>query len=283
MNTEVANMINEANTTAALNNAVEKALRTESAVPVLVTNGNGVSIESLEGYLPVRTRYRELFSTDDAASFVAYVKQWAGKQPESVPMIFITPEKIRCYLNLGSEKSPGHGDHKASFSYQSTHALKWLRDLSGKRYEQEEFLSKLEFGIANITAFVSSAGAQISCSAGMSAIRRITAQTLTEVEKVLSDFSSETTSFEQIQISSKAGHIPIKMICKLKPFAILDTVDVEVRIRVNAINGRVTFMVIWDAEEQDVEYYKAMLMAYITSQLDGCDPSPIIYRGEISL
>lgn len=177
---------------------------------------NRTDVQDLERFLPHRTRFRALFSTNALNAYLRYLEsRILDGQVTGTPIVTIEPDDYRttAYLNLGTQEQPGHGDDKTIFIPDKTAAFKALQWALEKTFDQRELAEWLEEWGEHITPlnrYAQSDGEAVmtepvALSRAVSVVRGITVEQACSSTSEVEDFGETRSSMASINAKSKNG------------------------------------------------------------------------------
>lgn len=158
----------------------------------------GMSLESLEEFRPLRNRYRGTFDTGSLDDFAEYMRDHGPGQC-FVNAAFMS---ARAFLNLGTDKEPGHGDHTAVLSLEKTAPYKAALAVNGSRMSQQQLAEWLEDWHEIMTAY-DEAGNSIELRRAIMGVRRITIEAIRREEHTTENMRASRSAMEDIEAKSK--------------------------------------------------------------------------------
>jgi len=225
----------------------------------------GVSLQSIEGHLPGRTRFRGRLTTDSIPDFVTYVKDRKGGHG------FIDTSKLGAtvFFNLGDAVDPGHADHTARLTLQATPAYLAMLAAGGKAFSQRDALDFIEDWAHVIGAHnVSDDGAfsPIPLPRAIAAIRKVKIKAESTTEQTEGNFQQSRSVLESVAASSDEG-LPDVLSFRTEPYLGLPERTFHLRVSVST-TGRepsLRFRVIGLEQEQDeiAKQFKALLLGEV--------------------
>lgn len=272
MDSTAIQQIQQAEATTASNTALAESLG-RTAVMALHKN---FELTSLEQYLPNRQRFRGRMTTSVIDDFVRYVKAngWVGST------CFINPEKMtaNAIFNLGNHYEPGHADFTALLKLDMTAEYKELLKYNGQPMPQKVFAEWAE-DWRELIAFHDSEGSTIPASRAISAIRRLTIESVRKENHEVGDFNASRSALESIEAKSDDG-IPAGFKFTCNPYNGLPTHYFQCRVSI--LKGgeapRLTFRVV--QLELETERLSEIFMKILDDRFVETDLE--IYRGDFA-
>lgn len=189
----------------------------------------GMSLESLEEFRPLRNRYRGTFDTGSLDDFAEYMRDHGPGQC-FVNAAFMS---ARAFLNLGTDKEPGHGDHIAVLSLEATAPYKAAQAVNGVKMSQQQIAEWLE----DWNAFLSASdadGNNIEMRRAITAVRRITIEASRKEEHTTENMRASRSAMEDIEAKSKDG-LPAEFHVRCEPY--LGLGEMVLRLRLSVLAG----------------------------------------------
>lgn len=204
-----------------------------------------VKIQSLEGLMVNRSRYRGTFASHLIAEFASYAATFPGGAT------FVDQDKVsaRAFFNLGTTEEPGHGDHYADVKLQATAPFLAFRAVVTKQLSQKALAEWMEEWAPYLTAF-DGAGITLHFGQAVAAVRRITIGAKKEITTSQGDFSASRTGFEQIEARSEE-QLPAGFRFESAPYHGLDSRSFELRLSV--ITGDEPRLVLRDVRFEEAQ------------------------------
>lgn len=171
-----------------------------SDIAVLPSGYNVVNLEKFNLY---RDRFRGCMSTTSIADFVRYSIQNAelGTIPAGC---FINANEMEAVsiFNIGTIDAPGHADNTASIALKKTAPFRAVLDINGRKNRQKELAEWLEDWRDYLLAFDAD-GKVMSIKQAVSAIRRISIESMSTSDHEDQDFSAKRSVMESVEAKSK--------------------------------------------------------------------------------
>lgn len=189
----------DAMTEAAAIRAAHQAINESLNVVGLLPLPDNFKVHDLEHTLDYRRRARGTMNTTHLGSFVGYANEHAHFGATT----FVDQLNMRAVavLNLGAPGSAGHADNLAIFTAQKTASFKALESVTSGQKTQLEVAEWLE-DWADLTQCSDDAGPIVHKKA-VSAVRRITIESLRKQESTEESLSASRSAFESVSASSK--------------------------------------------------------------------------------
>lgn len=162
----------------------------------------GMSIHSIEQYMPQRANYRGTLSTHLPAEFARYVTDHGGT-------VFIDGEDMRAaaIFDLGTTEKPGHCRHQAKLALRKTSAYTALLELASARggaLSQRDLSDWLEDWRDNLRA-LSQAGEEMHIMQAVKAVRTVTIESVTKLNSTIHETGASRSAFEEVEAKSEVG------------------------------------------------------------------------------
>ncbi|WP_140921038.1 YfdQ family protein [Limnobaculum xujianqingii] len=185
-----------------------------SDIAVLPSGYNVVNLEKFNLY---RDRFRGCMSTTSIDDFVRYSIQTADFEA-SPAGCFINADAMEAVsiFNLGNVANPGHADNTASIALKKTAPFRALLDINGRKNRQKDLAEWLEDWKEYLLAF-DAEGAEKSIQQAVSAIRRITIESISSSDHEDQDFSAKRSVMESVEAKSKEV-MPVAFEFKCVPY-----------------------------------------------------------------
>jgi uncharacterized protein YfdQ (DUF2303 family) len=212
----------------------------ETAIPALA-NGNG-QIITVEHLMPSRARYRGTFVAGNLEALGQYVRKHTTHGGTEV---YVSTDNknltARAFLNLGSAKSPGHGDWQAVANLTPSKAFLDLCAMTVQRLSQKQLAEYVEDYAQSIVA-LDSAGDYIPLAAALASIRSMTIARASELSSTVGDMAHNLSAMEQVEARAKAGSVPATLRVTLEPYDGMLSRSIDLRLGVSTGDEKVTFV-----------------------------------------
>lgn len=229
------------------------ANKLETPTPAIVLGGNVVSLEHLQDG---RSRFRGKLVTNSLADFVHYVKRDHGAGPDSRASVFVDAAKLSAtaFFNLGDYQSPGHADHRAELSLDSTAAYKAVAAAHGLRTDQRGLSEWLEEWAPHLDV-LDEHGNTMSTLAAIVAVRSVKVKATSEAATTVGSFAANRTAMEDIEAKATAGSaLPGRIKFTFVPALGLAEQTADLRLYLSAKpEEKPHFFVKWIGREQVIE------------------------------
>jgi len=210
---------------------------------VVITKDNE-KITSLEGYAPLRNRFRGSLSTNVLSELVSYTKKRQKiiseapdqKTFDTIISGFINASSLsaKMFFNLGDVEYPGHADDTANLSMIPLAAYAALNKINGQRLEQREAAEWMEEWNSYLGA-TGAGGSYISISNAINSIRKIKITEKRETETQARNLGHTKTALEEIDAKNDDG-LPEFLSFQCTPY--LGFAVREFRLRVSIITSK---------------------------------------------
>lgn len=175
------------------------------------------TVHDLEKYLPNRRRARGSMSTPNCDDFASYVVE----HKQAGASAFIDQQQMRAVavLNLGNPGSPGHADNLATFAPEETAAYIELLKISNNGHFNQAKVAEFfeDFGECMQFFGGQDANEKMSTALAVSAIRKITIESLKKIESEEQSLRATRGTFESIG-AANAEKIPTRIHFKCEPY-----------------------------------------------------------------
>ena len=223
---------------------------------------DGMSLHSIEQYLPQRASFRGTLSTHLPAEFAGYVKQHGGT-------VFIDGEDMRAaaIFDLGTSAQPGHCRHQAKLALRKTSAYSALLELAGGRCQlsQRDLSDWLEDWRDQLTP-LDQQGSDMHIMQAVKAVRTVTIESVSKLNSTVHETGASRSAFEEVEAKSEVG-LPHGFIFRCIPFDGLPERAFSVRLNVLTSGQAPIFkprIVQLEAQQESIaEDFKALVSAAI--------------------
>lgn len=175
------------------------------------------TVHDLEKFLPNRRRARGNMSTPNCEDFASYVVA----HKEAGASAFIDQQQMRAVavLNLGAPGEPGHADNLATFAPEKTSAYIELLKVANNGHCSQARIAEFfeDFGECMQFFGGQDAGEKMSTSLAVSAIRKITIESMKKIESEEQSLRATRGTFESIG-AANAEKIPVRIHFKCEPY-----------------------------------------------------------------
>lgn len=159
-------------------------------------------VKSLESLNDGRFRFRGKLSTTSIADFVRYSSAYSEGQPGASCFIDADNMCATSVFNLGTLESAGHADNTAAIALKKTAPFCALLDFNGEKSRQKQLAEWLEDWSDFLTAFDAD-GKVLPIKQAVSAIRRITIESVQSADHEDADFSGKQSLMQSVEAKSK--------------------------------------------------------------------------------
>lgn len=197
------------------------------AIGHVVALPEGMSLHSIEQYLPRRAHFRGLLSTHLPDEFANYVKAHGGT-------VFIDGEDMRAnaIFDLGTTDMPGHCRHQANLSLRKTSAYAALLELaSGRQAMSQRDLSDWIEDWRDHIVVLTQDGAQMHIMQAVKAVRTVSIESVSKLNSTIHETGTSRTAFEEVEAKSEVG-LPHGFTFTCIPFEGLPVRTFSVRLNV---------------------------------------------------
>jgi uncharacterized protein YfdQ (DUF2303 family) len=185
----------------------------ETEVPVIIVP-DSMCVQSLEKYMPTRSRYRLGFSTTSLSDFINYNEL----HDEEGATCFVDAERMKAktIFDLGTTEYPQHQEHTATLQLKRIAAFSAICLINGTHLKQSQAKDFIEDWSDYIRA-TSTEGVSMSAHEAAKALQDITIATAREVNNKVQDFGASMNAMEQIEAKNKAA-LPAEIEFMCKPY-----------------------------------------------------------------
>lgn len=196
-------------------------------VPVALVP-DSMSIQTLEKFMPNASRVRLLYRTTSIADFVKY----SSERELEGSACFVDAEEMsaQAIIDLGTEESPGHQDHKARLNLKKSAAFKSLLDINGLKQSQKSAAEFVE-DWADDLAVLNSAGDVMNLQASVKALLDMTIESAREVNSKVGDFGEQMSAMERIEAKNQDS-LPSTILFTCVPYGGLTSREFKLRVSV---------------------------------------------------
>lgn len=219
----------------------------DTAFPAVALPDN-YKVSSLEGFQEHRNYFRAEFSTTHITSFTSY---YAGM--DSAPVVYVDPSRMTaaCIYDIGSIEKPGHCKHQSSLNLLKTPSFAEFERLAGKELTQRRAAEFIEDWALFINAF-DEEGKEIMPKNLIATIRRITVESLANVDSSVGNYSQNKSAMQSVEAKSSAGSLPAVIVLSVVPYAGLPEYEFNFRMTIKT-DDSIGFIFRRIREEEDSE------------------------------
>jgi len=208
---------------------------TDAAVVALP---EGLSLENIERFMPVKNRYTGYFKTHLLDEFARYCK--LGKDAGASP-VFVDANRMsaRRIFDLGNEENPGHCENMAELELKRTPAFRFLCEaISDKSptqpvYGQLSLVNMIHDWREHITVKATD-GKTIPVPTAMNLIRGINIEASLDQSHSVDNFGESSSSMEQIEAKARGDKaLPAGLEFKCVPYYGLQERKFEIQISIH--------------------------------------------------
>ena len=223
---------------------------------VQAQRANRNNVISLEHLQEGRSRFRGQLKTNSLADFVGYVRRDHGTGNDDPKAVFIDAAKLSAsaFFNLGDHHNPGHADHRAELTLETTAANNALRNVANQRLDQRGMSEWLEEWAPHCEVF-DEHGNSMPTLAAIVAVRSVKVKASAEATTTVGSFAANRTAMEDIEAKATAGSaLPGRIKFAFVPALGLSEQTADLRLYLSAKpEEKPTFAVKWFGREQLVE------------------------------
>lgn len=257
-------------------------INAETLTPTIAVP-SGISVDSLERFMPNRSRFRGRMDTDSVDDFIEYVN---SNSVVGQTQCFINKDKMfaNAIFNLGgmtvldddgglTKTKAGHADHRAVLHLKRTADYDALLSYTGDSKSQTEIAQFLEDWRDSMKAFVNDADGElrpITIREAILGVRNLTVAKAIKTESNVGNHRNNRSMLENIDLSSSEGVTPEFFAFTCVPYEGLPPVDFMLRMSAtyskdNAEIQSVTLSIIRfeSIREQISQDFKAKLLERI--------------------
>lgn len=228
---------------------------------------DGMTIQSIEQYLPLRANFRGALATHLPTEFANYVKQHGG-------VVYLNDANMsaKAIFDLGTVKEPGHCRHTAGLSLRQTGAYAALRNFLGSAHSQRDMSDWLEDWRDNLTVF-NVAGEAMHILQAVQAARTLSVEEFKKRQSIISETKESMSAFEQVEAKSEFP-IPHALVFTCVPYEGLPARQFAIRLNIITSGDKPVFKPRMLQEETQQEAIVADFKALVGNLIG--DAAPII-------
>lgn len=250
--------------TATASIAAQQIGKFDTAEPVVALPEN-FKLQSLDSFMPNKTRYSGKFDTSRPASFVSY-----HTAQEVDADVFVDPKKMAAtaIYDAGTIDEPGHCKHRATLTLEKTAEFSAYMKMVDKTVPQRELAEWIEDWREVITA-VDEDDAEIPIKALIATVRSITVEALAKRNTEEGNFSSQRTTMQNVEAKSSVGKLPKAMFFTCIPYKGLPSQKFVFRISIKPAPDKTMFSTYRVQGELEDETTAENFCILISDQLGG--------------
>ena len=197
-----------------LEEANKQLSNTKTKTPV-VAIPQGLSIESLEQYMPLASSYRFVFTTSSIDDFIRYNLL----NDKKGAFCFVNDETMEAVsiFDLGSVEKPGHKRSKAILELKETALFARLVEINGQHMDQKSAAEFIEDWGDSIESIITKKGEQATASAAAMMLSKMTISSVKDITSHVGDFNESLSSMERIEAKGE-DDIPSVFTFKCIPY-----------------------------------------------------------------
>lgn len=238
-----------------------------SALPI----PSDMTLKDMEPYLPRPRRFRGQFKTRYLAEFVRYTDdQCINTEP---PSLFIDPEALSALalFDLGSRNEPGHAEHSALLSLQSSIYYDAVERLCNQvRLSQRELAEWMEEWAPDLNA-LDGEGNEIPIGRAINAVRKITVSAAKELARSTQSLRETRSTMEDIVVRGESDSLPSSLHFFAEPFWGMSERRLSMRINPIVKEDEVLLAVKWVGLEKLTEAVALELQGSLRESLSSMD------------
>ena len=252
-----------------------------AAKPIIIENGHSivvlpseVRLHSLEGYQPMRDRFRGALKTQSLRDFSKYVEGHINSSLSELASGYIDQDAMSATVifNLGNPDEAGHGDDRATLTLKPTAAYTAVQNIVGKTLSQQALAEWIEDWAPHITA--TAGNETLSNPAAISGIRKMTIKATSQRDSSVGDFSASRSAMDDIEAKSQET-LPTAFLFQVVPFEGLAASTITLRLSVITSEAQPALKLRWVGEESQREDFAREFKAVLESEVGGFVPLTI--------
>lgn len=252
-----------------------------AAKPIIIENGHSivvlpseVRLHSLEGYQPMRDRFRGALKTQSLRDFSKYVEQHNDADLGIAAGGFIDQDAMSATVifNLGTPDDAGHGDDRATLTLKPSAAYTAAQAIVGKSLSQQTLAEWLEDWAPNITAIAGDD--TMTIAAAISGIRKMTIKATSQRDSTVGEFSASRSAMDDIEAKSQET-LPTAFLFQVVPFEGLGTSTINLRLSVITGEDKPVLKLRWVGEEAQREEFAIEFKQVLEQEVGGFVPLTI--------
>lgn len=233
-----------------------------------------VRLHSLEGYQPMRDRFRGGLKTQSLRDFSKYVEQHNNSSLSELASGYIDQDAMSATVifNLGNPDEAGHGDDRATLTLKPSAAYTAVQAISGKSLSQQTLAEWLEDWAPNIIAMAGDD--TMTIAAAISGIRKMTIKATSQRDSTVGEFSASRSAMDDIEAKSQET-LPTAFLFQVVPFEGLGTSTINLRLSVITGEDKPVLKLRWVGEEAQREEFAIEFKQVLEHEVGGFVPLTI--------
>lgn len=170
--------------------------------PTVIALPSDYKIHDLERYLAFPRRITGVMTTSVVNDFSLYIDTYAECDRAAC---FVDPDAMQawCALNFGTIDRPGHADHVAIFKPRITAAFAAFGQAVGSLPMTQQRLAEFIEDWSDHIAPYDAEGVPLDIKQAVSAIRKITIESMSKAESNQQNLSAERSTFDAVRLANK--------------------------------------------------------------------------------
>ncbi|MEC7474391.1 MAG: DUF2303 family protein [Pseudomonadota bacterium] len=254
-----------------------------AAKPITIADGTtvavlpeGIRMQSLEAFQPMRDRFRGTMATHSLQDFIKYIERHdvVDDNAPTASRGFIDQDAMRATVifNLGEPGAAGQGDDVAVLTLKPTAAYSALQSVIGRTLGQKELAEWLEDWLPNLEA--KDGETVIQMLQAINAVRRMVIKATSQRDSNVGDFSASRSAMDEIEAKSQ-DTLPSAFIFTTVPFEGLDVADIKLRLAVITGRDEPLLKLRWVGEEAQREAFAQEFKDVLEQEVGGLVPLTI--------
>lgn len=247
--------------------------RVEDTQVPLILLPKDVSMNSLEGYLPNRVRFRGTLETESIADFTRYVSERTRPTEVSAKGFIGIKDSLTCSVifNIGNEASAGHCDDRAVLSLDQTAPFKAMNKVLGVKMGQRQIAEWVEDWAEYLCAVSRNDEGkedELLLSRTVSAIRKVTLESISRQTTEVGDMSASRSALDSIAATSTET-LPSVLIFSTTPYEGLEKRSFRLRVSIVTGEREPIFVLRWAKQEAEIEEISQEFKAKLDAEIGG--------------
>ncbi len=209
-----------------INEFIQVIKETDTQIPV-VAAPQGISIKTLEDYMPNASRYRQKYQTTSINDYANYCKEFDQEGAKC----FVDKDEMvaETIFDLGTNDKPLHSAHRAYLKMKKTNAFQALLYFAGHELSQKSTADFIEDWSDSLVIYTNS-GDKIPAIHAAKSIQDLTIEKIREASSKTGNFSEAMSSMEKIEAKNQEK-IPAELQFSCIPYTGIDALTFTIKIQ----------------------------------------------------
>lgn len=248
--------------------------RVDDTLTPLILLPKDVSMNSLEGFLANRVRFRGKLQTESIQDFARYVIKRTNAVAAKTPKGFIgINDNLSCEVifNIGDESTAGHCDDLAMLLLMQSAPFKAMNKVIGVKMNQRALAEWIEDWANNLRAIsLTDEGEESSLALARTvvAVRKVTLEAISRQTTEVGDMSASRSALDSIAATSTET-LPSVLIFSAIPYEGLQSRDFRLRVSIITGEREPIFVLRWAKQEAQIEEIAQEFKEKLNTEIGG--------------